>query len=112
MLVLAALAVTLAGCSSPATPVATPTVTATPAPAQADVQIKDFAFTPQEVRVARGGSVTWTNQDSATHTISFNGVSSGVLDNGDSYSKPFGETGIYDYICGIHTYMNGRVVVE
>jgi len=118
MLALATLAVMLAGCSSPvATPVASPTApvtpaSATPAPLQASVQIKDFAFSPQEARVARGGSVTWTNLDSAAHTVSFNGVQSRVLNNGDSYSKSFNETGTFDYICGIHTYMTGKVVVE
>jgi plastocyanin len=118
MLTLVMLAVTLGGCSSPAaTPAASPTApvtqaSATPAPPQASVQIKDFTFSPQEARVARGGSVTWTNMDSAAHTVSFNGVQSGVLDNGDSYSKSFNETGTFDYICGIHTYMTGKVVVE
>lgn len=114
MLVLATLAVMLAGCSSPTTtPAATVTpAPTTPAPAQASVQIKDFTFSPQEIRVARGGIVAWTNLDSAAHTVSFNGVQSGVLNNGDIYSKPFNETGTFDYICGIHTYMKGKVVVE
>jgi plastocyanin len=117
MLVSAALAVILAGCSSPsATPAASPASSITPtstmpAPAQTGVQIKDFAFSPQEARVAKGGTVTWTNLDSAAHTVSFNGVQSKVLNNGDTYSKTFNETGTFDYICGIHTYMKGRVVV-
>ncbi len=134
MLVLAALAVILAGCSSPsATPAATPTASVTPssttptpaatpaasvtptsttpAPALTGVQIKDFAFSPQEARVAKGGTVTWTNLDSTAHTVSFNGVQSKVLNNGDTYSKTFNETGTFDYICGIHTYMKGKVVV-
>ncbi|MGA9139295.1 MAG: plastocyanin/azurin family copper-binding protein [Methanocella sp.] len=122
ILVLAVLAVLLAGCSSPtATPAATPTATpaasatptsTTPAPAQASVQIKDFAFSPQDARVAKGGTVTWTNLDNTAHTISFSGVQSKVLNNGDTYSKTFNETGTFDYNCGIHTYMKGRVVVE
>jgi plastocyanin len=117
MLVFAALAVMLAGCSSPsATPATTPPASitptsTTPAPAQTDVRIKDFAFSPQEARVAKGGTVTWTNLDSTAHTVSFNGVQSKVLNNGDTYSKTFNETGTFDYICGIHTYMKGKVVV-
>jgi plastocyanin len=118
ILVIAVLAVLLAGCSSPtATPAATPAASATPtsttpAPAQASVQIKDFAFSPQDARVAKGGTVTWTNLDNTAHTISFNGAQSKVLNNGDTYSKTFNETGTFDYNCGIHTYMKGRVVVE
>ncbi len=117
MIVLAIMAVLVAGCSSPtATPAATPAASATPtsttpAPTQASVQIKDFAFSPQDARVAKGGTVTWTNLDSTAHTISFSGVQSNVLNNGDTYSKTFNETGTFDYNCGIHTYMKGRVLV-
>lgn len=118
VLVLAILAVMFAGCSSPtATPAATPAASATPtsttpAPAQASVEIKNFAFSPQDARVAKGGTVTWTNLDSTAHTITFNGVQSQVLNNGDTYTKTFNETGSFDYNCGIHTYMKGRVLVE
>src|SRR6476469_3440706 len=33
------------------------------------VTIKDFAFGPSTLEVAAGTTVTWTNQDSAGHTV-------------------------------------------
>jgi plastocyanin len=125
MLALLVLAIAMAGCAAPTTtpavtPAATPTLQAsgTPAPtgphptAQAPVEIRNFAFDPHEVRLAKGGTVTWTNNDSVTHTVSFGGVQSPGFGNGGTYSRTFNDTGTFDYICGIHPSMTGKVVVE
>jgi plastocyanin len=39
------------------------------APASASVAIQNFSFSPSTVSVAPGGTVTWTNNDGASHTI-------------------------------------------
>jgi len=128
ILMLALALVAVAGCTasspaaSPTAPVSSPTVQApTPtAPAAtptvqasltASVIIKDFSFSPDVVTVARGGTVTWTNNDATTHTVKFADGESQGLQNGKIYSKKFDATGTFDYSCGIHPSMHGTVKV-
>jgi plastocyanin len=79
------------------------------------VTIKDLAFSPQNITVKKGTKVTWTNQDSTSHTVTEtdgkNGPSSSTLSNGQSYSFTFNETGTFAYHCSIHNEMTGTVVV-
>jgi amicyanin len=89
-----------------------PAPTSQPSLAQAAVGIRNFAFDPREVRLAKGGTVTWTNFDSATHTVRFDDAESPGLGNGGLYSKTFNDAGTYDYNCGPHPFMTGKVVVE
>jgi plastocyanin len=56
--------------------------------------------------------VTWTNYDSATHTVRFGAVESPGFGKGGTYSKTFDVAGTYDYDCGPHPFMTGKVVVE
>jgi plastocyanin len=80
------------------------------------VSIKDFAFSPVNISVKAGTKVTWTNNDSAPHTVTETdgktGPSSGNLSNGDSYSFTFTKPGIYHYDCSIHPNMTGTVTVN
>ena len=80
------------------------------------VSIKNFAFSPVNISVKAGTKVTWTNNDSATHTVTETngktGPSSGNLSNGDSYSFTFTKPGIYHYDCAIHPNMTGTVTVN
>jgi plastocyanin len=82
--------------------------------AAAAVTIKDFAFDPPQLEVAVGATVTWTNQDGATHTVTGdNGeFDSGNLDTGKSFSFTFTTAGTYSYHCEIHPYMTATVVVK
>jgi plastocyanin len=75
------------------------------------VTMKNFAFQPGTVTIAKGGTVTWTNQDSAPHTVSFAGQSSSTIGAGQTYTKSFSDAGTYDYICNIHPSMKGQVIV-
>lgn len=99
--------------STPA-PAATPTPTPTPATAASNVSISGFAFSPSTITVARGTTVTWTNMDSAPHTVTSNsGVfNSGTLSRGATYSYTFNQSGTFAYYCGIHTYMTASVTVQ
>jgi plastocyanin len=57
--------------------------------------------------------VTWTNNDSATHTITGDGgLDSGDVATGGTYSKTFDKAGTYKYHCSIHPTMTGEVVVQ
>jgi len=78
------------------------------------VAISNFAFVPDSVTVKAGTTVRWTNGDSATHKIQSNtsAFGSGNLAQGDSYEFQFNVAGTYDYICAIHTYMKGKIIVS
>jgi len=79
-----------------------------------EVTIADFAFDPAEIEVAAGATITWTNEDSATHTVESDDetLMSGDLDNGATYEMTFDEPGTYQYVCGIHPNMEGTVIVK
>jgi plastocyanin len=78
------------------------------------IKIASFAFAPKDLTIAAGTTVTWENQDEEVHRLAAvdNGFSSPALDNSDSYSHTFATPGVYKYICSIHPYMVGRVIVK
>ncbi len=77
------------------------------------VAIANFAFNPASVTVAVGGLVTWTNSDSAAHTVTFDsGPNCGTLGSGATQTAQFTVAGTYPYHCQIHSSMKGTVVVQ
>ncbi len=107
--------------SEPATqqPVSQPTTPApAPAPAVApttyNLSIQGFAFSQKSFSIKKGDTVVWTNQDSAPHTVTGDngGPASGTLNKGGTYSFTFNSAGTFNYLCTIHPYMTGSVVVE
>lgn len=69
-------------------------------------------FRPGTVTIQAGGTVTWFNDDSHTHTTSgAGGINSGDLDRDDTYSHTFDKPGTYDYVCAYHSEMQGTVRV-
>jgi plastocyanin len=84
------------------------------APAATDaVGIKNFAFSPATITVTAGSTVVWTNDDSIQHDVTFDGGSivSSVLNHNDTFSHTFPTAGTYHYICSIHPFMHGTVIV-
>ena len=74
---------------------------------------------PAEVTVDVGDEVTWTNDDTAAHTVTSGvpGAPDGVFDSGlflagDTFSYTFDEVGEYDYFCMVHPWMTGKVQVN
>ena len=80
----------------------------------AKVSIANFTFTPAEITIAPGESVTWTNDDGAPHGLEYADGAKGtdLLLPGASFSRQFDRSGTYDYNCSVHPYMTGRVVVR
>jgi plastocyanin len=78
------------------------------------IAIQNFAFNPATLTVKAGTTVTWTNLDSTNHPVaSDTGVfNSGTLNNGQSYSFTFNQTGSYPYHCTVHPSMTGTVIVD
>ena len=114
---MAAAALLLAACSGGgATPAPTAAPTAAPSAAGGDnaVTIKGFAFNPGDLTTT-GGKVTWTNEDDAPHTITFDDASitsSGNLSKGQTFSATFAGTATYTYKCSIHPSMTGKITVK
>ncbi len=79
-----------------------------------EVTIKDFAFSPATLTVAVGDTVTWTNEDSATHTVTADDGSfdSGDLAQGDTFTQTFDTAGTYAYHCAMHPSMVAEIVVQ
>ena len=77
------------------------------------VIIASFQFTPATLTVAAGTTVTWTNNDSLTHTVTANDGSfdSSNLKPGQQFSYTFNTPGTYSYHCALHPFMSGVVVV-
>jgi plastocyanin len=80
----------------------------------ASVSIQNMAFTPDTVRIKVGGSVTWTNMDGITHTVTaLNSLfDSGNLAAGKTFKFTFVTASTFNYQCTIHPTMKGVVVVS
>jgi plastocyanin len=79
------------------------------------ITIKNFAFGPTSLTVAPGATVTVTNKDSVAHTITSSKAGFDTGDIGPGQSKTFTAPktpGSYAYICSIHQYMTGTLVVS
>jgi len=85
--------------------------------ASGNINIKNMMFTPSQITVAKGGTVTWTNNDTTTHTVvddlaNVGGPNSGDIVPGATYSFKFNKTGSFQYHCRIHPSMRGTIVVK
>jgi plastocyanin len=78
------------------------------------VQIDNFTFAPGTLTVTAGTTVTWKNEDDSPHRIGDkNGTfKSAALDTDDTFSHTFSAPGEYPYICTIHPYMIGKIIVK
>jgi plastocyanin len=80
----------------------------------AAVRIDNFNFTPATLTITAGTTVTWKNEDDSPHRIGDNDgtFKSAALDTDDTYSHTFTAPGEYPYICTIHPYMVGKIIVK
>lgn len=83
---------------------------------QSAITIRNYAFDPGVLKVAAGATVTWSNKDGDVHTIKSQegpeAFQSPALDTGGHYSFTFRHPGTYRYICSVHPYMRGVIVVQ
>lgn len=89
-------------------------------PAANEVMMTNQSFTPENLEVEVGTTVTWINDSSEIHTVTSgtNGDHDGIFNSGEvspgeEYSYTFDETGTYDYYCIPHLNvgMTGTVTV-
>lgn len=82
-----------------------------------EARIENFQFAPSEIKIKVGSKVTWTNYDTAPHTVTSDSggkteVTSKLLGTGESYAHVFEAPGVFNYHCNLHPNMKGKVVVE
>ena len=84
------------------------------------VFMQSSAFNPTTLTVTAGATVTWTNQDAITHTVTCSSgpgsaFNSGVAP-GATFQHTFAVAGTYEYYCQIHgapgSGMHGTVVAN
>ncbi len=97
---------------------------------EVSIEIKDFKYAKAHIKIKKGTTVTWTNQDAVEHNVmqdhadgdkphdppKANEVNPDVfagplLARGESYSFTFNEVGSDPYHCSPHPYMKGSVTV-
>ena len=99
----------------PTASVSTPAGTSVPG-----CETTNECYIPYEVTVDVGGEVTWTNDDTAAHTVTGGSAAdgpSGVFDSslfmaGTTFSHKFETEGVFPYFCMVHPWMEGIVVVQ
>lgn len=80
----------------------------------ANVMIDNFKFAPEPMTVAAGSTITWVNRDDIPHSVVVPtlGVRSQLMSKGQLFTFRFDKAGTYDYVCGLHPFMRGKVVVQ
>ena len=79
------------------------------------VAIADFLFGPEKLEVKKGTYVSWINTDDSPHQVtvtSAGGLRTEVIQKGAKAYLKFDSPGTYDYICGLHPNMKGKVEVK
>ena len=76
---------------------------------------RSYLFSPADISVAAGTTVSWTNSDQFTHSVRL--VDSdrmvGIMKPGDTVSFTFAAAGTYRYECTFHPQnMKGTVTVH
>lgn len=118
------------GGQAPAAPRAPATATAAPAPAAAapavaasQVQIVEpalqppqaWTFSPNDINVKTGQTVTWTNTGAVAHTVTADdGASfdSGTIAPGATFNLTPSAAGTFAYHCTFHPWMKGTLTVS
>ena len=110
----------VSGCGSgttTSTPTTAPATSGASAPAGAvTVEVKGMKFSPDEITIKTGGTVTWKFADRFPHAVqgigdSAMGIDSPIFNSGQ-WSHTFTVPGTYRYLCPLHPDMHGTVTVQ
>jgi plastocyanin len=82
-------------------------------------ETNNACYLPYSVTVGIGATVTWSNDDTAAHTVTSGSAANGATGEFDSafimagttWSHTFDYGGVYDYYCMVHPWMQGTVYV-
>jgi plastocyanin len=113
---LAALAILTASCGSGSS-TSSDTASITTPLAASTVVMKALAFTPGSVTRSVGQTLTWMNEDSVQHNVTYLSgpkfrSSPRALSPGASFSIKLTQPGTIHYFCSIHPWMKGTIIVS
>src|SRR3989338_5881278 len=87
---------------------------------EVEVSLADFAINPANIRISKGTTVEWVNDDQVPHYVNtdphaghsyFPDQNSTELQTGDTFRLTFDQTGWYPYHCSAHPEtMTGTIV--
>jgi plastocyanin len=109
VIAIAAVIITFAATDEGSTSRAAPSATGT------SIEIKNFSFAPTPLSAKPGATITITNSDDTTHTVT--AKKRGAFDTGDIQGSGTSTItlpttpGTYAYFCDIHNYMRGVIRV-
>jgi 3',5'-cyclic-AMP phosphodiesterase len=83
---------------------------------QSEITIDSYTFHPGVLTIAKGATVVWINRDDDVHTVKSKdgpeAFNSPALETGSRFGFTFHRAGTYQYICSVHPYMHGVIVVR
>ncbi|MDH3340983.1 MAG: AAA family ATPase [Nitrosopumilus sp.] len=96
------------------------TISISPGSAAPGCEENHNCYVPYALRVNKDETVTWSNDDSAAHTITSGTpdggpdghFDSGLIMTGSTFSHKFEQDGEYPYHCKVHPWMEGKVIVD
>jgi plastocyanin len=82
-------------------------------PGEISLTISNFTFRPEAITVPIGTKIVWENIDDIPHSVveTTGKFRSPALDTEEIFSFTFDKAGNYEYFCGLHPHMKGKVVV-
>jgi plastocyanin len=88
-------------------------------PGQNEVWMQSNTFNPATKTIGVGTTITWTNKESATHTVTSGlpGNPSGIFASTDlgmngTFSFTFSSQDTIEYFCLHHSGMRGKIIVQ
>lgn len=84
------------------------------------ITIANMGFSPNELKIKVGDSITWTNNDDIAHNVHFRqGPAKGaanaqgkMMQKGETHTVKFNTAGEYKFVCTPHPPMKGTITVE
>ena len=72
-----------------------------------------WGYAPGTQRVPPGSWITWSNAGQDPHTVTAvdGSFDSGNLDPSEGFSWFFSDSGTFTYVCTLHPWMKGKVIV-
>lgn len=80
------------------------------------VTYKGFAVVQKTIKIKKGTTVTWTNEDNAKHDVTPDTETADfkagdLFGKGETYKHTFNTVGTFSYHCSPHPYMKGNIEV-
>ncbi len=78
------------------------------------IAIEDFLYSPADLTINAGTTITWTNNDGAVHDATERDRSwnTELLSKGEAGEITFDEAGTFEYFCTIHPWMEASITVR